>query len=276
VHRRVVAVLGTAVGALVLSACVGSPDAVAPESSAGGPSTAGPERRAAQGEALPATPLDPEQPTAEPLTTEPPSAEPPSAEPPTAEPAPAEPPSADRLAGVLSRDVAPVGSGGTVVVPGAVPAPGAGRERRVRVEVESGLALDGGAVADFVLATLNDPRSWAAEGLAFARTDGDADVVVVLASPETSARMCRPLVTFGRLSCRQGNRAVITTYRWVNGMEDYRNDLTGYRRYVANHEGGHGLGHGHVPCPAAGRPAPVMQQQTKDVDPCVPNPWPYP
>jgi hypothetical protein len=261
VHRRVVAVLGTAVGALVLSACAGSPDPVEPAS-------AGPVPRAPQGEAMPATPLHPE-PSAPPT-------EPSPAEPPPAEPPPAEPPTADRLAGVLSRDVVPVGSGGTVVVPGSVPAPGAGPERRVRVEVEGGLALDGGAVADFVLATLNDPRSWAADGLAFARTDGDADVVVVLASPETSAQMCRPLVTFGRLSCRQGNRAVITTYRWVTGMEDYGDDLTGYRRYVVNHEVGHVLGHGHEPCPAPGRPAPVMQQQTKDVDPCVPNPWPYP
>lgn len=182
----------------------------------------------------------------------------------------------DRLAGALSRDVVPVGSGGTVAVPGSEPAPHAGQERRVRVEVEAGLPLDGPAVARFVLATLNDPRGWAADGLAFSRTEGDADIVVVLASPETSARMCRPLVTGGTLSCREGDRAIITTYRWVNGMEDYGDDLTGYRRYVVNHEVGHVLGHGHASCPGAGQLAPVMQQQTKDVDPCVPNPWPYP
>ena len=182
----------------------------------------------------------------------------------------------DRLAGVLSRDVVPVGSGGTVVVPGSEPAPHAGQERRVRVEIEGGLPLDGPAVARFVLATLNDSRSWAADGLAFSRTDGDADIVVVLASPDTSARMCQPLITGGTLSCREGDRAIITTYRWVNGMEDYGDDLTGYRQYVVNHEVGHVLGHGHASCPGAGQPAPVMQQQTKDVDPCVPNPWPYP
>ena len=146
----------------------------------------------------------------------------------------------------------------------------------MRVEVEGGLAVDPEAFAQFVLDTLNDPRSWSHDGLTFSGTDGDADVVVVLASPETSAAMCEPLVTYGKLSCRRGPQAIITMYRWVNGMEDYGDDLTGYRQYVINHEVGHVLGHGHESCPAAGEPAPVMQQQTKDVDPCEPNPWPYP
>ena len=168
------------------------------------------------------------------------------------------------------------GNGATVVVPGSQPAPGDGEERAVRVEVEGGVDVDPEAFARFVLETLNDPRSWSHDGLTFSRTDGDADVVVVLASPQTSAAMCQPLVTYGKLSCRRGPQAIITTYRWVNGMEDYGDDLTGYRRYVVNHEVGHVLGHGHVSCPAPGEPAPVMQQQTKDVDPCEPNPWPYP
>ena len=214
--------------------------------------------------------------------TRPAEAEPAAAETPEPSPAPSGlgatsgPPSADEVAGLRSRTVVERGNGATVVVPGTQRAPGDGDERRVRVEVEGGLDVDGRAFARFVLDTLNDPRSWSHDGLTFSRTDGDADVVVVLASPQTSAAMCQPLRTFGKLSCREGPRAILTMYRWVNGMEDYGDDLTGYRRYLVNHEVGHVLGHGHESCPAPGERAPVMQQQTKDVDPCVPNSWPYP
>jgi len=194
-----------------------------------------------------------------------------------AEPASVPPqPSADELAGLLSREVPQTGSGATVVVPGSTPAPPARRQHRVRVEVEGGVPVDGAAFAGFVLETLNDPRGWGAEGDSFGRTDGAADLVLVLASPDTSAALCRPLVTRGTLSCRNGDRVILTHHRWVTGTEDYGDDLTGYRRYLVNHEVGHYLGHGHVGCPGAGRPAPVMQQQTKGVKPCVPNSWPYP
>lgn len=212
-----------------------------------------------------------ESPTLEP-TPEPPAE-------PTAKPAPepaATEPSQDELAGLRGREVVERGNGGTAVVPGSEPAPGQGDERRVRVEVEGGLDVDGPAFAAFVMGTLNDPRSWTQEGRTFSRTDGDADIVVVLASPATSAEMCAPLVTYGKLSCRQGPRAILTMYRWVNGIEEYGDDLTGYRRYLVNHEVGHVLGKGHVACPASGAPAPVMQQQTKGVAPCVPSAWPFP
>ena len=184
---------------------------------------------------------------------------------------------ADLLAGLRSRQVPQRGGGHLVTVPGSVPAPGSGRVVRVRVEVESGLDVDGQAFARFVLATLNDPRSWGHGGvLTFARTDGAATIRVVLASPDTSAAMCRPLVTFGRLSCGSGNTAVLTLYRWVHAIPGYGNDKTGYRRYVVNHEVGHTLGHGHVTCPGPGSLAPVMMQQTKGLNGCRPNPWPFP
>jgi Protein of unknown function (DUF3152) len=190
--------------------------------------------------------------------------------------APPQPPSHDALAGVLSRDVPQVGDRNLAVVPGAASPPGAGTVRRIRVSVEGGLPVDGQAFASFVLATLNDPRGWTHDGFTFARTDGDFDTEVVLASPDTSREMCRPLETMGTLSCRNGREVVFTWYRWVNGQEDFGGDLTAYRQYLVNHEVGHSLGHGHAACPGAGHVAPVMMQQTKGVKPCLPNPWPYP
>lgn len=185
-------------------------------------------------------------------------------------------PSPDVLAGVLEREVPQVGDGATHVVPGASSAPGDGTVRRIRVSVEGGLPVDGHAFASFVLRTLNDPRGWTRDGYTFARTDGEAETEVVLASPQTSAKMCRPLVTNGTLSCRKGDRVVLTWYRWVHGQEDFGGDLTLYRQYLVNHEVGHFLGHGHVGCPGPGKLAPVMMQQTKGVGQCKPNGWPYP
>jgi hypothetical protein len=185
--------------------------------------------------------------------------------------------SADVGAGLRSATFPQRGTGRLGVVPGSSKAPGPGRVVRVRVEVEGGLDVDGAAFAAFALATLNDQRSWAHGGRAtFARTDGSADVRLVLASPETSAAMCRPLRTFGRLSCHQGDATVLTIYRWVRAIPEYGTDRTGYRQYLVNHEVGHALGHAHQMCAGAGRLAPVMMQQTKGLNGCRPNPWPYP
>jgi len=184
---------------------------------------------------------------------------------------------ADRAAGMLSRTVAEAGSGEFDVVPGSVPAPGRGEVRTLRVEVERGLPVDGGRFAGFVLATLNDDRGWGHGGtMTFARTDGDAPVRVLLASPDTSAELCGDPRTHGMLSCRNGPRVVLTFHRWVNGTDDYAGNLTGYRQYVVNHEIGHALGHTHERCPGPGRPAPVMQQQTLGLKGCTQNSWPFP
>jgi hypothetical protein len=184
---------------------------------------------------------------------------------------------ADRLAGIRSRTIVDDLGGRLVTVAGDVKAPGKGDVLRVKVQVEKGLGVDGEAFADFALGTLNDSRSWGHGGRrTFARTDGAHDLRVVLASPATSARMCEPLVTGGRLSCRSGNAAVITWYRWVKAIPDYGTDRTGYRRYVVNHEVGHVLGHSHEACPGKGKRAPVMMQQTKGLLACKANPWPFP
>lgn len=185
---------------------------------------------------------------------------------------------ADVQAGLLSATFRSAGGGTLLTVPGNVKAPSSsGRLVRVRVQVEKGLNVNGQRFAAFVMRTLNDPRSWGHGGRAhFARVDVDSDIRVVLASPDTSAHMCLPLRTFGRLSCHSGDAAVMTIYRWVKAIPDYGSDRTGYRRYLINHEVGHALGHGHEYCPGKGRIAPVMQQQTKGMQGCQVNPWPYP
>ncbi len=183
-------------------------------------------------------------------------------------------PSTTSAAGAMR--VTQSGSGDLVPVAGSSDAPGRGRVLRVRVEVERGTDVVPEVFANEVLDTLNDERSWGHGGSrTFARTSGKADVVVILASPDTSARLCRPLVTYGRLSCSIGTKAIVTTYRWANGTPEF-DSLAQYRQYVVNHEVGHVLGRGHEQCPGSGRLAPVMQQQTKQVAPCRPNAWPFP
>lgn len=188
----------------------------------------------------------------------------------------------DLAAGLRSLDVPRSASGDLVVVPGAqaAPPPAAGTApavRTVRVEVEDGLDVDAGLFAYTVMATLNDPRGWGADGsMVFARTDGDAELRVVLASPALVDRMCAPLETVGKVSCGIKGHAVLNYLRWVDGSSSWDGDKVAYRHYLVNHEVGHILGHRHEFCGGAGQVAPLMQQQTGPMAPCTPNPWPFP
>lgn len=269
-RRRRLGPAALAVGALVGAlAGVGTGAVVVP--AGGGPSS---------GAALLADPRSPDEVGSEDAGgtadtgTELPTAEP--AVPPTLEPVDLLPPE-DRAAGLTSREVPRSADGELVVVPGDEAAPHPDRAvRRVRVEVESGLPVDGARFAETVMRTLNDERGWGADGsVTFARTDGDADIRVVLASPDTVDAMCAPLRTRGLYSCGRYGHAAINHTRWVEATDEFE-DLTTYRRYVVNHEVGHLLGHQHVRCPGAGELAPVMQQQTIQVAPCLPNAWPNP
>lgn len=146
------------------------------------------------------------------------------------------------------------------------------------VEVEEGLPGKNEDFVDAVELILGDPRSWGEDGdRSLQRVDGDdADIRVLLAAPDTVDRMCAPLRTNGFVSCANGNRAIINQNRWVSGVPHFDDDLETYRIYLINHEVGHTLGHGHVHCPGEGEPAPVMQQQTLDLQGCEPNGWVHP
>lgn len=152
---------------------------------------------------------------------------------------------------------------------------------RYSVEIESGLKSRARALSEITDQVLQDRRhGWGSDGsrnfqrVANAST---ANIRVVLASPATVDSRCATigLFTAGSFSCWDGSRAMINLDRWKEGATDF-NSLDLYRRYVINHEVGHGLGFGHLSCPSAGALAPLMMQQTKTTGACKPNAWPYP
>ncbi|MCC5947756.1 MAG: DUF3152 domain-containing protein [Nitriliruptoraceae bacterium] len=155
---------------------------------------------------------------------------------------------------------------------------GEGTTVRYTVEVEPAVRQDPLAVAAVVEEALHDPRSWAADvRLERVEEPGDADIRVVLATPDTVDELCARagLNTAGRFSCWNGQFAALNAMRWEQGADGF-DDLAVYRRYLVNHEFGHGLGYGHVDCPAPGELAPVMMQQTMGTNGCVANGWVYP
>ncbi|MDI1460330.1 DUF3152 domain-containing protein [Catellatospora sp. KI3] len=157
----------------------------------------------------------------------------------------------------------------------------AGTLRTYHVQVENGItAFDPDSFAAAVDLILADPHSWiASKKWRFKRvtTGTSPNFYIRLATPDTMDRMCGTagLDTAGIFSCQYGNNVMINLYRWTNGATGFT-DLDVYRNMVVNHETGHYLGHGHVFCPGAGRTAPVMQQQTKSLQGCKANPYPYP
>ncbi len=152
-----------------------------------------------------------------------------------------------------------------------------GRVVRFSVEVEQGTGLDPDATAAIVEEALYDERSWARDHDLRRVAPAEAAVRVVIASPSSVDAICARagLNTGGWLSCWSGRTAAINLDRWQWGV-GHVPDLAQYRRYVVNHEVGHGLGHGHRDCPGEGRLAPLMQQQTKTLSGCVANEWAFP
>ena len=102
----------------------------------------------------------------------------------------------------------------------------------------------------------------------------DSDYIYIFASPDKTDELCAPIETNSIYSCRNENNIVLNFFRWQEGAVDFKNDMETYRIYLINHETGHILGWGHVGCPKEGAVAPVMMQQSKGTDGCVPYGWP--
>jgi hypothetical protein len=92
------------------------------------------------------------------------------------------------------------------------------------------------------------------------------------------------MTTFGDIcdagwSCEVTPNIVINYDRWrytTDPWKKYGGSLEEYRIMAVNHETGHWLGFYHDVCHGAGQPAPVMEQQSIDLQGCVFNPWPTP
>jgi len=152
----------------------------------------------------------------------------------------------------------------------------AARQVTYTVATRGSLSADVNEFASDVNQTLNSPLGWSRLGVQFAQIESGGEFTVWLseASQMTtfSASGCDTIV-----SCTVGNDVIINQTRWLNGSDAWNaagGSIADYRKMVVNHEAGHWLGHGHEFCSEAGQPAPVMQQQTINMQGCAPNPWP--
>ena len=140
------------------------------------------------------------------------------------------------------------------------------------VQTRGSVTVDLAAFRAEIAATYADSRGWARSSRRFQRVASAGSFTVVLSE-------ARYLPSFSpacsvQYSCRVGRYIIINQDRWRVGSPGVTGSLTSYRQMVTNHETGHWLGLGHASCPSVGAPAPVMQQQSKALLGCTPNPWP--
>jgi len=124
--------------------------------------------------------------------------------------------------------------------------------------------------------TYADLRGWSLDGqVQFKYATAGCDFTVWLASPAQ-------MPTFGAIcdsywDCEVDNNVVVNADRWSNttpAWQSYGGSLEDYRVMLINHETGHMLGFQHWTCPGKGQPAPVMMQESINLQGCVFNIWP--
>ena len=159
--------------------------------------------------------------------------------------------------------------------PPAAPTPASGIvEIAYRVEVRTNDRATRGFTGA-VEATLSDPRGWSRAGFRFVRRI-DAPFLIVLAEGDEVDRLCLPYDTYGEYSCQNGPVVALNAERWRSATPKWTADLASFRQMLVNHEVGHLLGQRHPSqhCPRPGRLAPVMGQQSTELNGCLPTPWP--
>ena len=144
------------------------------------------------------------------------------------------------------------------------------------IKIEPSLGLDPLCIKNLLFLILNNDLGWTnVVEKSFQLTSvEDSDYVYIFASPTKTDELCAPIETNSIYSCRNENNIVLNFFRWQEGAVDFNNDMETYRIYLINHETGHILGWSHVGCPKEGAVAPVMMQQSKGTDGCVPYGWP--
>ena len=144
------------------------------------------------------------------------------------------------------------------------------------IRIEPSLGLDPLCIKNLLFLILNNDLGWTnvAEKSFELTSAEESDYVYIFASPNKTDELCAPIETNSIYSCRNENNIVLNFFRWKEGAVDFKNDMETYRIYLINHETGHILGWGHVGCPKEGAVAPVMMQQSKGTDGCIPYGWP--
>ena len=144
------------------------------------------------------------------------------------------------------------------------------------VKIEPSLGLDPLCIKNLLFLILNNDTGWinVTEKQFQLTSVEESDFVYIFASPEKTDELCAPIETNSIYSCRKEQNIVLNFFRWQNGAVDFKNDMETYRIYLINHETGHILGWGHVGCPKEGAIAPVMMQQSKGTEGCIPYGWP--
>lgn len=122
-----------------------------------------------------------------------------------------------------------------------------------------------------------DARGWGLDGrIRFNPTSGSCNFTVWLTEASLVPSFS-PSVCDSTWSCRVGNNVIINFDRWSGASPAWNSaggSLDDYRSMVINHETGHWFGFNHRFCGGSGQPAPVMQQQSINLQGCVFNPWP--
>ena len=131
----------------------------------------------------------------------------------------------------------------------------------------------------FALKVLGDEKAWGDSHLFLIESNvKNADIIACLMPQIHINKLFKKYEHLQNLSVTDSTSSPIKIYfsedNWqtIPQQSGYKN-IHLYRTYLILHEFGHSIGHGHEKCPGVGHLAPVMMQQTKGTEKCLPDPW---